>query len=60
MPAFANVMHLFAYKFSRLRTGRFPFPCILAFALDRFSLRHKISSAAAWTNTGVREIRDFL
>jgi len=41
MLAFADVMHFLAYEFSRLRTGRFPFPCILAGAFDCFSLGHK-------------------
>lgn len=43
MFTFADVVYLFANKFSGLRTGRFSLPRVFPRTFNRFSLRHKPS-----------------
>jgi hypothetical protein len=44
MFAFADVMHLLTYEFTRLSAGRLVFTRVLTRTLDGFSFRHKTSS----------------
>src|ERR1700728_1893680 len=41
MFPFADVMHLFAHKFSSLSTGRLAFACVFTRPIDGFFLRHR-------------------
>jgi hypothetical protein len=44
MFAFADVMHLLTYEFTRLSAGGLAFTRVLTRTLDGFSFRHKTSS----------------
>jgi hypothetical protein len=43
MFAFADVMHLLTYEFTRLSAGGLAFTRVVASTLDGFSFRHKTS-----------------
>jgi hypothetical protein len=59
MLAFADVMHLLTYEFTRLSAGRLAFTRVLTRTLDGFSFRHKASLIQKGsTKRGAAGIRD--
>jgi hypothetical protein len=61
MFAFADVMHLLTYEFTRLSAGGLAFTGVLTRTLNGFSFRHKTSSCGEGSiNCGAAGIRDCL